>query len=228
MCRCPRCDASEITFEVLSAVSIQNASHGSSQYELSCKCRRCQRLSIFAVVQQNNRLGEVLDNPNAIVSYQSGLNSAFEVLGHLSLRDEATIEPPSYMPERVTNAFREGATCLKVQCFNASGAMFRLAVDLATKDLLPEGDGATGGPNRQQRNNLHDRISYLFDTSRLPIDLRDLAACIKDDGNDGAHDGTLTKADAEDLLDFATELFRRMFTEPERIRLAKDRRDQRR
>jgi hypothetical protein len=50
----------------------------------------------------------------------------------------------------------------------------------------------------------------------------------KEDGNDGAHAGTLTKEDAEDLLDFATALFERMYTEPERLRLARERREKRR
>jgi hypothetical protein len=59
-------------------------------------------------------------------------------------------------------------------------------------------------------------------------DLYDLSECIREDGNDGAHDGTLTKEDAADLLDFTVALFERMFTEPERLRLAKERRDKRR
>lgn len=102
--------------------------------------------------------------------------------------------------------------------------MFRLAIDLATKNLLPTGDRATGGPNRQQRKQLNERLTYLFDVNILSNDLRELATCVKDDG---AHDGTLKQVDAEDLQDFAMELFKRMFTEPERLRLAKLRREER-
>jgi len=55
-----------------------------------------------------------------------------------------------------------------------------------------------------------------------------LSAAIREDGNDGAHQGTLTKEDAEDLLDFAKALLERVFTEPEKIKLAEKRREQRR
>jgi hypothetical protein len=46
----------------------------------------------------------------------------------------------------------------------------------------------------------------LFENDRLPVGLRELSACIREDGNDGAHAGTLTKEDAEDLLDFTHAL----------------------
>jgi hypothetical protein len=54
----------------------------------------------------------------------------------------------------------------------------------------------------------------------LPEALRDLSSCVKEDGNDGAHAGTLTKEDAEDLLDFTTALLERLYTEPKQLALA--------
>lgn len=72
------------------------------------------------------------------------------------------------------------------------------------------------------------RLPWLFDNRILPSELRDLAGCIKEDGNDGAHAGTLTKADADDLLDFTIALLERVVTEPKRLELAKERRDARR
>jgi hypothetical protein len=51
---------------------------------------------------------------------------------------------------------------------------------------------------------------------------------VKDDGNDGAHRGTLGKADAEDLQDFTFELLERLYTEPARLKQAEERRKQRR
>jgi hypothetical protein len=58
--------------------------------------------------------------------------------------------------------------------------------------------------------------------------LRELSTCIKDDGNDGAHAGTLKRSDADDLLDFIVAMLERMYTEPERLRLAKERKEARR
>jgi hypothetical protein len=104
--------------------------------------------------------------------------------------------------------------------------MFRLCIDLATRPLLPEEE--LDGLTRKIRRDLGLRLPWLFDNSKLPSDLRELSSCIKDDGNDGAHAGTLKKEDAEDLLEFASAFLERLYTEPEKLRLAKERRDDRR
>ena len=49
----------------------------------------------------------------------------------------------------------------------------------------------------------------------LPEPLRDLSLVVKDEGNAGAHDGTLDAADADDLIDFTERLLTRLYTEPE-------------
>jgi Domain of unknown function (DUF4145) len=71
-------------------------------------------------------------------------------------------------------------------------------------------------------------LQWLFERGYLPSDLRELSTCIREDGNDGAHAGTLTKQDAEDLLDFTRALLERLYTEPQRLRLAEERRRMRR
>lgn len=115
---------------------------------------------------------------------------------------------------------------MAVGCYNAAGTMFRLCVDITSRSKLPEGDA--DGLNTRVRRDLGLRLPWLFDNRYLPEDLRDLSTCIKEDGNDGAHRGTLTKEDALDLLDFTEALLKRVYTEPERLRLAKERRDARR
>lgn len=102
--------------------------------------------------------------------------------------------------------------------------MYRLCLDIATKSLLP----SEGEPNSKTRRSLGLRLSWLFDNGALAEDLKLLADCVQQDGNDGAHDGTLTKEDAQDLHDFCVEMLRRLYTEPARLKLAKDRREQRR
>jgi hypothetical protein len=99
--------------------------------------------------------------------------------------------------------------------------------DLATKSMLPElQDG--NSPSYKIRRNLGLRLPWLFEQKKLPDALHELSLCIKEDGNDGAHEGTLKKEDAEDILDFTVALLSRLYTEPERLRLAKLRRDKRR
>lgn len=92
--------------------------------------------------------------------------------------------------------------------------------------MLPEGE-ADGRPGRVRRN-LGLRIPWLLDNGILPEALRDLSTGVKDDGNDGAHEGTLRREDAEDLLDFTYVLLERIYTEPVRLQLARQRREQRR
>ena len=128
---------------------------------------------------------------------------------------------PDHLPGAIAAAFEEGAKCVAVGCFNAAAAMFRLCLDLATKELLPIGDGK--GPNEHTKQRLALRLQWLFDNEVLPEALQDLSLVLKDEGNTGAHEGTLDGADADDLVDFTERLLTRLYTEPEEIRLAKER-----
>ncbi|WP_373017600.1 DUF4145 domain-containing protein [Thiomicrorhabdus sp.] len=105
--------------------------------------------------------------------------------------------------------------------------MFRLCLDLATKELLPSDNDETTGLNNRVRRNLGLRLPWLFDNNILPESLKELSNCIKDDGNDGAHEGILTTEDAEDILDFTFILLERLYTEPKRIEFAQERQRQR-
>ncbi len=110
---------------------------------------------------------------------------------------------------------------MAIGCNNAAATMFRLCLDLATKALLPaQAEGLNGNIKR----NLGFRLPWLFDNKLLPEALRELSTCIKDDGNDGAHEGILTKEDTADILDFTFILLERLYTEPKRVELAGQRR----
>lgn len=78
------------------------------------------------------------------------LNAHFKVEGFISLKDVGATKPPAHVPEQVGVAFREGATSLVTGCWNAAGAMFRLAIDLATKPLLPSEDPECQDPTRSR------------------------------------------------------------------------------
>ena len=157
---------------------------------------------------------------------KDSLNNYFRVQGFINLKDLAMAKPPDHVPERIANVFKEAATCLTVGCWNAAGSMFRACVDLATRPLLPEED--TPGLNHRTRRDLGLRLPWLFDNGKLPSDAREISTCIREDGNDGTHQGTLIKEDAEDLLDFTVALLERLFTEPRRLEIAQERRKERR
>ena len=193
------------------------------RYEAFAVCPRCSRSTVYILQQRTGsnagyNIADLLKKSD-FLKMPVTLDVPYEVMGYIAIKDMAGASPPDHVPEDIANAFREGATSVRTECWNAAGAMFRLTVDLATKKLVPEG---------QPKKLLAARLADLFDKSLLPDDLRELAKCIKDDGNDGAHDGTLKKPDALDLQDFAIAILERIYTQPERLKLAKERREERR
>jgi len=228
---CPRCAANQMTFDVLAQVYRFTKYEWQNWFEIFCRCRACARSTIFLVGIKQPMAGSPLTQKNGLVDVVDGLNDFLEIERFISVRDNSSISPPEHVPEEIKNVFAEGATCLTVGCFNAAAVMFRLCVDLATKPLLPlpdPSDANRAQPNAKQRRDLGLRLPWLFDNGLLPIELKELASCIKEDGNDGAHVGNLSKVDADDLLDFTIALLERLITEPEKLKIAQQRRDARR
>jgi len=223
---CPRCGAQHITFDVkeLNLIKLDYGWHHT--YEAFSICRHCRRSTTLILEEKAQNHDINLFQKTSPLTIIDSLNNYFFVTRFLSLRDQSATAPPQYVPKTIADIFNEGATCLTVECWNAAGAMFRACVDLATRPILPSGE--VTGLNHKTRRDLGLRLNWLFEKGILPSDLRDISTCVREDGNDGAHQGTLNKEDAEDLLDFTTALLERLFTEPRRLQLAKERRDKRR
>lgn len=218
---CPRCSAGHITLDLAGENYFRTEYNWQHWYEAFCVCRKCHRSSVIILAQIPDA-SQVKVREIGLRKLPGSLNDYFSVQGYLSLKDRQAEHPPEYLPPEIEAAFKEGATCMAVHCYNAAGTMFRLCLDFATKSMTPAED--VDGLTKRIRGSLGFRLAWLFDTGRLPEALRELAACVKDDGNDGAHDGTLTKVDAEDLYEFAYELLERLYTEPMRLSIAKKRR----
>jgi hypothetical protein len=227
---CPRCGARNTTLDV-PAVNTNYRERYEWQliFEVFCVCRACLTSSIRVIElkeaddQSRKLAGEIA---RGRLPERMSLDTMFKSTAYISIKDEASVPPPEHLPGNIALAFREGATSVATQCWNAAGAMFRLSIDLATKTKLPPA-GATA-INDHQRRNLAARLKWMFANGVLPRDLERLSDCIREDGNDGAHDATLTEADALDLQDFAVGLLERIFTEPKRIELSEQRRIERR
>ncbi|RCV86945.1 DUF4145 domain-containing protein [Billgrantia montanilacus] len=222
---CPRCGSSRISFDLLSAIHTRTEYGWQYWYETFAICRQCHLSTVFVLADDVNADYEAV-HKTGLIHIDHAVNRYVRIEGIITLKDRAEVEAPEYVPNAINNVFMEGATCLKVDCWNAAATMFRLCIDLVTKGLLPEQD--VERLNQRTRRNLGLRLPWLFDNQLLPESLRELSTCVREDGNDGAHAGTLRKADAEDLLDFTRILLERIYTEPERIRLAAERRRQRR
>ncbi len=182
--------------------------------------------SIAQATSDNSGLDIYHFNSNSPLDLKTSLNNYFSVKGYVSLKDAVGVTPPEHLPVEIEKIFTEGATCCATQCWNAAGTMFRTCIDLATRPLLPTEE--TQGLNSKTRRDLGLRLPWLFQAGLLPTGLQELSDCVREDGNDGAHQGTLVEEDAEDLLDFTTAILERLYTEPQRIELAKARREERR
>ena len=224
---CSRCGAQHVTFDVLGCQHVGTEHGWVWWWEAFCVCRRCEKISTFFVMQRDYNDNNELHKGMSLAMCKGSLEGKVKVKGLLSIKDQAPTKPPEHLPPDVDAAFREGATCVAVGCFNASATMFRLCIDLATRPLLPD-PSAPNAPNAKVRRELGLRLPWLFDNGLIAESLRELSTCVKEDGNDGAHAGTLTEADADDLLDFTVALLERLFTEPELLKQAKARRDARR
>lgn len=223
---CPRCRATRTTFDVLSDVHTGWRYNWQPWYEAFSVCRHCNRSTVFVLSARGIDEKDEMVKAGGPSRLDGSINGHVSVESFISLKDAGGIEAPGHLPEDIKAAFKEGATSLSVECPNAAGTMFRLCVDLATRPLLPKED--VEGLNQKVRRDLGLRLPWLFDHGKLPQDLKGLSSCVKEDGNDGAHRGTLQKEDAEDLLDFTTALLERMYTEPQRLVLATKRRADRR
>ena len=222
---CPRCRASRTTFDVLSTAHVTTRYSWQRYYEAFCLCRHCSHTTTFLIVQKKPDDTLAAHAPETL---RGNINNLFEFEGYISQKDIGATAPPDHVPPPLAKIFEEGTKCVAVGCWNAAGAMFRLCVDMATEPLLPGPEENVAGLTGFIRKNLGPRLEWLFKNNRLPAEIAGLSDCIREDGNDAAHRGALGKEDAEDLLDFTTALLERMFTEPERLKLAEIRRQERR
>ncbi|ART62852.1 DUF4145 domain-containing protein [Kushneria marisflavi] len=220
---CPRCGAKEITFDLENQVQVSKRFDWQICLEVFCVCRACAKPTIFLVSQKNHDGSDFINNGLQDAGF--AVNEIVKVERFVGIQDNNAEVPPEYLPENIDNIFQEGAACMAIGCYNAAATMFRLCLDLATKTLVPElGEGL----NNRIKRNLGLRLPWLIDNGILPEALRDLSTCIKDNGNDGAHEGILLQEDAADILDFTFILLERLYTEPKRLELAALRRADRR
>ena len=216
---CPRCGTKKITFDVLNASRVEEEDDLDT-YEAFCRCRSCSGSSIFLVTIKNSTTYR-MDN---VVNKSSNLN---RILNDIEL---VKIFPgisaiPEHIPPEISIPFCEALICQAIQAYNAAGCMFRTTVDLVTKKMLEDLHGKN--PPKNAKDNLAQRIKWLFDENQLTRSLKELSTSIRLDGNDAAHEANLEKDDVEAMNDFTTLLLEEIYTNPKKIELAANRRKKR-
>lgn len=221
---CPRCGVKRVTFLVHGIILDRSTKHDYDNYDYFCECGVCYS-SVVLNVRRNLDMFSQQMSKEEILRQEGMVDHLVTVKGYSTFVDYTYKRPPEFLPPEINDAFIEGAKCMSIGCYNAAATMFRLCLDFATKELLPKND--VDGLNQKIRRSLGFRMEWLFKHNILPESLKELAECVKGDGNDGAHEGILDQTTALDLQDFAETLLERLYTEKERLRLAKARREER-
>ncbi|WP_310620861.1 DUF4145 domain-containing protein [Flexibacterium corallicola] len=222
---CSWCNAKKVTFAVNAIIPDRDRAGDFFRYaKVTGVCRNCGEVSLFRFGTRKPTL-----RSNSFAELHSKFSRYFNDI-HEQIRPPAwgQVSCPEHLPNDLETIFTEAARCQAESCYNAAGAMCRLCLDVATKKILPNAPAGDGGPNQKARKNLADRINWLFEKGDLSKRLKRLADHIRFEGNDGVHDGTLGKSEVEDLMDFTVLVLKDLFTEPQRIALAEERREQRR
>lgn len=165
-----------------------------------------------------------LNADNGLVGHEFTIDPVLSDFGPISIIDTEVRIPPKYLPEEVEKILSEGHKCLSIRCYNAAGACYRLVLDIVSKNEVV----AIDPTKLSSLKTIHQRVEWLAKEEHFPPTLKELADCIRHDGNDAAHDGSLTEIDAEELADFTEEFLTRVYTDRRRLELAAERRAKRR
>lgn len=171
-------------------------------------CNGCQSLTCVPVNE-----GE--ESADWVVRAGCNLDEAASYANVEILQPYPAVEPvrcPEHIPPAVERALRQGIDNAARRQNDAAAAMFRKALDVATRTL----------DESLSDRNLAPRIDALCKAGKLTQDLKEWAHVIRLDGNHGAHDDDeLDGAQIAQLASF-TELFLTYtFTLPVQVALRK-------
>lgn len=129
---------------------------------------------------------------------------------------ERSLTIPDDLPSNVENFFLQGLESLKGQRWDAAGAMFRKALDVATKIIAPQWKG----------KNLFQRIELLVEERLLTEAMGAWSHEIRIDGNDAVHDEEPeTEDDAKALQRFTEAFLTYAFSLPSLVARNREKRD---
>ncbi|MGK6318494.1 DUF4145 domain-containing protein [Sphingomonas sp. DT-204] len=116
-----------------------------------------------------------------------------------------SIEVPSSLPKNVESFYTQGIENIRSRRWDAAGAMFRKALDVATKLIDPE----------KKANNLYTRINDLVYCGLLTPAMGEWSHEIRIDGNESVHgDEPESEQDANIMQRFTEAFLRYAFTMP--------------
>lgn len=180
--------------------------------EVSGACTDCRQISVYSwtssdtIISANNMKGNI--EYDAYCLSDSPIRIA-----------TVAMEISEHVPDRIANLFREANECRQMTWYEASGAMYRKTLDVATKHIYSHDPRLEGKVPAQA---LRVRIKSLGEMKILEEDIVELADVAALDGNDATHDvDPYTAEEAEALEDLTQDLIDRLFVRPARLAAVK-------
>ncbi|NKN38653.1 DUF4145 domain-containing protein [Agrobacterium sp. a22-2] len=197
---CVRCGTAKVQLTSVGLVS-DNAS-----YEIAFSCNNCRKLSIYKA-QCSIDLKSNNVNIDATGYGNCEREPVLNIVSVAPLSDD--------IPPRIAELFMQAAKSRRMQMFDASGAMFRKAIDVSTKHIFGSDPRLAG---RNAADALRVRIKALGELKILEDDIVELADVVAVDGNDAVHEiDPYTAEEAEALEDLTLDLLDRLFVRPARV-----------
>src|SRR5262245_28556376 len=115
---CPRCGAQEMTFDLVADHHIGERHGWQWWFEAFCICRKCRRSTIFVLSQSVDSDHEIVHKLRGLVALKKAVNNLMNNEGYINIKDMAAKTAPESLPDEIRDAFKEGATCISVECWN--------------------------------------------------------------------------------------------------------------
>lgn len=226
--RCNHCSTDKIRFEVLSFCYDQDNNHN----HFFIACENCITPTVLKMKPKTSHIIDMLKKKTFPLKEQINISEHFYNERILNTPSNSLAKCPDHVPDNLKQVFDEAALCYSHSCYIACASMFRLCLDITTKELLQEwieaNQDSPTPPDSSQKGKLYNRIEFLIERGVIPSDLKEYAHHIRLDGNDAAHDGSTQKEEAEDLLDFSELFLERIYTIRKQLEIAQARRLERR
>jgi hypothetical protein len=202
---CPHCQTKAAGFVVQYQWSDRTSNNIASVLGVCGVCNNCIVLKV-----RNIRGSSVADYVRNAEDFPREYESVFEVYPRI------IGETPADCPPSVDRFYRQGIVNLRGENWDAAGAMFRKALDVATKFISPE----------KKRESLFVRINALVTEGLLTPAMGDWSHELRIDGNEAVHDEEPeTEEDAIAMQKFAEAFLRYAFTLPSLVAQNRAKRD---
>ena len=184
---CPHCPAEHVAFEIVYSGGVPN-----EPYKWNCcaQCGACNKpIAFIATTRQGGQ--------NPPMTFKGDMEQAWDVPAIWPARTNSFAPP--HTPPGVARRFLDGEDAFKRSKWNSAVAMYRSALDIATKGM----DGVPG------KATFFERLRWLHENHGITSRYLSWATHVQIEGNAALHDPEEFEADDAKALRFFTEMFLR-------------------